>query len=283
MNSKQNLIVAIVAYFTLAVTASDLYQHDTNMGLLNFMSRSNNMLRENPTRSMDCFNYYIPLINEMAKQYETDYKTCLTATAALRVQADGDTLEQRNDLAKRAEASCALLSKCSESETAEGVFECHIKGSSENTKTMYAINIDASESLADLREQYRLIEFNEHKCTNDTKRAYEKNSNQAYDDLQNCMMGISEVPTAAPSTEIPSTSAAPETEPTDAPSSEVPSTTAPETTVAESAATEGNSSENSSTGENATEDNSTKDSEENEFPQEDLSRMLALRNLKHNL
>lgn len=130
MNFKQNLIVAALAIFAVSVTANgnDFYYQDSNMGLLNFMSRSNNLLQRNPTRSVECFNYYIPLINELAEEYEINYKACLTNSDAAREDAEEATAAQRTDLANRAEASCALLSKCIISESVEKEFECYAKG-----------------------------------------------------------------------------------------------------------------------------------------------------------
>lgn len=70
---------------------------------------------------------------------------------------------------------------------------------------MYAINANASQELAALREEYYLIETQEYRCTNDTKRAYEKESTEAYALLNSCILGQSEVPTAPPPTTTTST------------------------------------------------------------------------------
>ncbi|KAI8124185.1 hypothetical protein CVS40_5414 [Lucilia cuprina] len=77
------------------------------------------LMQRNPSRSLECFNYYIPLIDKIAKEYEANYGACVQESEDQRGQAEEATLEQRNDLASRAENSCNVLSQCSEKESAE--------------------------------------------------------------------------------------------------------------------------------------------------------------------
>lgn len=64
---------------------------------------------------------------------------------------------------------------------------------------MYRISANASETLAEVSESYRLIENEEHRCTNATGRAYVEKSYQASEDLQCCLRGESTVPTTTSS------------------------------------------------------------------------------------
>lgn len=65
---------------------------------------------------------------------------------------------------------------------------------------MYSINANASQELSALREQYYLIKSDEYRCTNTTKRAYEKESAEAYANLNSCILGNSPIPTQGPPT-----------------------------------------------------------------------------------
>ncbi|KNC26400.1 hypothetical protein FF38_03320, partial [Lucilia cuprina] len=108
-----------IASLVIFTQGSVVPQQDTNLSLLNFMARSNSLMQRNPSRSLECFNYYIPLIDKIAKEYEANYGACVQESEDERGQAEEATLEQRNDLASRAENSCNVLSQCSEKESAE--------------------------------------------------------------------------------------------------------------------------------------------------------------------
>ncbi|KAI8124174.1 hypothetical protein CVS40_5437 [Lucilia cuprina] len=234
MQFKQSIIFMVIACLVIFANGSVLPE-DTNLSLLKFMTQSNSLMQRNPSLSLECFNYYIPLIDKIAKEYEANYGACVQESEDQRSQAEEATLEQRNDLASRAENSCKVLSQCSENESAEKVFECFVEGGSENAKVMYGINADASEHLSALIEEFRLINNREYKCTNETKRQYEKDSAKAYEELNSCILGLTEVPlpTEAPvETEAPEvtekpvqTEAPAETEPpveTEAPENRLP-------------------------------------------------------------
>ncbi|XP_065364697.1 protein TsetseEP-like [Calliphora vicina] len=201
MQFQQKVILSVGFACVLAfVNASNFIGQESDNGLLSYMARSNDLLRQDPSRSLECFSYYIPLINEIASRYESNYQACLNESLAARSKADNATWDQRNDLANAAESSCALLSQCGEDESVEGIFECYINGGAANIQTMYSINANASQELAALREQYYLIQSDEYRCTNDTKRAYEKESAAAYANLNSCILGNSPVPTQGPAT-----------------------------------------------------------------------------------
>ncbi|KAM7349083.1 uncharacterized protein ACRADG_008155 [Cochliomyia hominivorax] len=195
------LIIFILSIFLISTAnANGIIGHDSDTSLLNFMARSNDLLLQDPTRSLNCFNYYIPKINEIAKQYEANFKACLNESEASRNKTDDATYGERKDLATAAEASCALFTECFSNESVEGVFQCYIDGGAANIQTMYGINANASRELANLRENYYLIEAQEFRCTNETKRAYERESTEAYAHLNSCILGQSEIPTEAPPT-----------------------------------------------------------------------------------
>ncbi|KAM7348563.1 uncharacterized protein ACRADG_007834 [Cochliomyia hominivorax] len=187
----KSLILIVVITFLLAMVASDRKRP---------VVRSNSLIQRRSSRTLDCFNYYLPKIEAIAKKYEQEYNACVEGTKSGRCVAESATLEKRTDLANRAEDACQLVSNCSEMQSPEQIFECFAEGGSENAKIMYLINVDSSEYLADLQEEFRLIINKEYRCTNETKRTYERDSAQAYEELNNCISGISEVqpPTEAP-------------------------------------------------------------------------------------
>lgn len=120
--------MALATLCAVAFAASDrvLPEQETNFSLMQFMARSNSLFQKNPVRSLDCFNYYLPEIEKIAKKYESDYSGCIEASSIKRAEAERATQEQRDDLASRSEASCQALSACSAIPSAEKVFECFV-------------------------------------------------------------------------------------------------------------------------------------------------------------
>ncbi|KNC26401.1 hypothetical protein FF38_03322 [Lucilia cuprina] len=240
MKFQENLIIVVGFALALAfVNASNFIGYESDGGLLSFMARSNELLRQDPARSLECFNYYIPLINEIAKRYESNYQACLNESDAARAKADEATYDERNNLAIAAKASCDMLSQCNEGDYVEGIFQCYIDGGAANIQTMYSINANASQELAALREQYYLIRTDEYRCTNSTKRVYEKESAEAYANLNSCILGNSEIPTQGPATtttEVATTETTETSEPET--TSEEPESTAAEATTIEPETTE---------------------------------------------
>lgn len=131
-NKMFNYLNFFISFATVFLMVScfqtNSFDHDSDIGLLSFMARSNDILRQDPARSLECFNYYIPKINEIAKRYEDNFKACLSQSEYGREKADNTTLDQRNELANAAEASCALLSQCGQGESVTGIFQCYIDG-----------------------------------------------------------------------------------------------------------------------------------------------------------
>ena len=134
MNFKCSLFVALITFLgvTMAVSRDLGIQHENSLNLLSFMTRSSDVLQSNPARSLDCFDYYVPLLQKITETYETNFKACKQATADSKDNAESATLEQRNDLAQRSSVSCAALSQCTESGSAKDAFECFAKGVSDS-------------------------------------------------------------------------------------------------------------------------------------------------------
>lgn len=277
MYFKQSVVLLLATTLLQTIKAGSLPGDNANFNFLSLMVRSNDLMQRNPSRSSDCFNYYIPLIDQIAKSYQQSHDTCLQAARDGRSEAEAATQDQRNALAASASSSCELLSKCSELSSAEKVFECYVAGGAENTKTMYAINVNAAENLSDLQEEFRLVENREYKCTNETKRQYERDSSKAYEDFNKCILGIIDVPatTEAPvepettteEAEVPNSTANPE-ETTQPPLQPETTSEDPESTINPEESTQA-PAETETT--EAPEDGSGEANLESKLPEEDLS------------
>ncbi|XP_068144469.1 protein TsetseEP [Drosophila tropicalis] len=195
-------------------------------GLLQFMMQSRDLSLGNP----ECFVYYVPVLNDIVNQYQKDYELCLENAEAARQGIDDKTADNRTEIDNSASNACSALQECSAEKSALTYFECYVNAGSENAKSMYTISANSAELLAQVQEDYRLIQVNEFACTNKSERAYVENTAAAYADLDDCLKGIKPVPTASPD----STTGAPTAAPTDSSSTALPeessSSAAPEPT-----------------------------------------------------
>ncbi|EDW77200.1 uncharacterized protein Dwil_GK22059 [Drosophila willistoni] len=165
-------------------------------GLLQFMMQSRDLSLGNP----ECFVYYVPVLNDIVNQYQKDYELCLENAEAARQGIDDTTAANRTEIDNSASNACSALKECSAEKSALAYFECYVNAGSENAKSMYTISANSAELLAQVQEDYRLIQVNEFACTNKSERAYVENTAAAYADLDDCLKGIKPVPTASPDT-----------------------------------------------------------------------------------
>lgn len=215
---------------------------EADVGLMRFMMHSRALTQDNPTRSLSCFDYYIPELNAIAEKYKADYAQCLDDADESRSGIDESTQPDRDLINESANSSCAALQKCSTSEGAIDFFSCYSEVGGENAKSMYTISSNSSVILAAVREEYRLIEISQFVCTNQSDRVYVEDTARTYEELNRCVAGLAPVPdpssTPQPSTPEPSSPEPSSPEPsspeptTPEPSSSEPST--PEQSTPES-------------------------------------------------
>ncbi|XP_075155445.1 uncharacterized protein LOC142228809 [Haematobia irritans] len=168
--------------------------------ILNFLASTSQTLQDNPSRTLECFNYYIPLIDEAAQEYQYELGNCTTAFQMSQQAAIDATAEQRDQLAKTVNDSCAILTQCENAATADSIFQCYINQGPTEAKTLYTVSTNATSQYALLQEQIRQAQTIEQLCESKAKVEYEKESTQAYAELNSCILNDTPIPTtAAPS------------------------------------------------------------------------------------
>ncbi|XP_017481918.1 PREDICTED: flocculation protein FLO11-like [Rhagoletis zephyria] len=293
------LLLCLAAGTSLAMSSNNLLRK-TEINLLKLMMETRLHQRAHPERSLDCFDYYLQLFESISNEYKVSYAACLATAEEDRKIVDASTQPERESLEQSARSSCVALKDCSELSGSIDYFSCFAVSGKENTANMYDISANASEKLADVRESYRLIENSEHRCTNDSERAYVEQTYQANLDLQSCLRGETSVPTTTPkpsttpddpttvaspgttteepeatspseetTTEDPEITSPSEETTTEGPEttspSEEPTTEDPETTTSSQDSTTEESDTTAATGETWTESNeTTKDSDSSE-------------------
>uniref|UniRef100_A0A1I8PSR8 Protein TsetseEP domain-containing protein n=1 Tax=Stomoxys calcitrans TaxID=35570 RepID=A0A1I8PSR8_STOCA len=191
------------------IDANPPIKHSAEIDLLNFMSRSSHLLQRDLPRTMSCFDYYIPLLTEIAQQYEEQNKLCTTRADDERTRVEADVADDIADLAKRSDEACCALKLCKNSEPAKFIFECYAEEGSVSSKSLHAISNEANVKSANLNELLRRIDADEYVCYTNNKVQYEDDSAAAYEEFSKCIDGEIEVPTET--TEGPTESTTPGT------------------------------------------------------------------------
>ncbi|KAI8039799.1 hypothetical protein M5D96_007223, partial [Drosophila gunungcola] len=158
------VLLAIGLSQIVALPSPSLQINHPSTNFLQYLIQSRDLANGNGDHSIDCLGYYIPLINE-------GVTACLEQAALEISQINDSTKDDRDAIDASALSSCDALKVCSEKEAAEDYFECYSEAGSNSTKSMFAISANASELLAFVKEEVRLIQVNEYVCTNKTQRS----------------------------------------------------------------------------------------------------------------
>jgi len=99
--------------------------HMPDVGLMQFMIKSRDLSQDNPTRSLSCFDYYLPLLNQVAETYKEDFKKCLDDADSARLAIDDTTQANRTEIDNSASNACELLTECSKETLSINYFDCY--------------------------------------------------------------------------------------------------------------------------------------------------------------
>ncbi|EDW91700.1 suppressor protein SRP40 [Drosophila yakuba] len=177
--------------------------NNPHQNLVKFMIQSREV-SSNSDHTLECLDYYLPLLDEVVETYKTDLNACLDEASSEVAQINDNTKDERDAIDASATSSCAALTVCSAKEAAEEYFKCYSEAGTNNTKTMFTISANASELLAAVQEEVRLIKVKEAVCTNKTQRAYGENYGALYEELGGCIGGAP-IPSETTSTQSTST------------------------------------------------------------------------------
>lgn len=93
--------------------------------IANILLKSSSLIADSPQRSLECFSIYIPKLNELTENYESNYENCLKRSTEDREIVDLEVQRDRSDLEESVGDVCDKFKDCSkEHETAYEFFEC---------------------------------------------------------------------------------------------------------------------------------------------------------------
>ncbi|KAH8307224.1 hypothetical protein KR044_007964 [Drosophila immigrans] len=166
--------------------------------LLQAMRTTSDLQLGNPSRSLECFQYYSEVFDQLLTQYEAEYSACTNTSKLATAEMNHKYSQVVDSLNVSSVYTCQRLVNCYAEGDSLQSLSCYSQAG-DNVRAMYNISSTASEYYGDLEQIIQQIQFTENQCTNSSKRRYELNTDQAYIELQQCLTGTDPVPTFAPS------------------------------------------------------------------------------------
>lgn len=197
-----NSIIGVLLLIACLVGCAWASPHPTwgESKLMQAMRSTSEFQQNNPTRSLECFQYYSEVFDQLLKQYQVEYENCQNTSKLQIADMDDKYKQVLNSLNDTAVSTCQQLIDCNyQADSLQGL-SCYSDVAAGNVRAMYNLSSTASDYYGQLQQDIQLIQFRENQCINSSQRSYELNTDSAYINLQNCLMGIEPVPTKSPLT-----------------------------------------------------------------------------------
>ncbi|XP_017049869.1 chitinase-like protein PB1E7.04c [Drosophila ficusphila] len=238
--------VLILASVLLATNAKPGVQLQLQSALDQYMAHARNLdAVVSADVTTQCFDLYLPMLNEVAATFSSSYQDCISTanaeTANLTAQAD----KQQKVYQSEVTSLCSAFTACNSDNDTATFFNCYATAAESDVSVIYDIATNAASSASTLTLGIQAIQATEYQCTNTTESNYVRDTAATYDLLDSCLKyGVPTTSTAAPSSTSPvasSSGAAVFSDTTDAASTTAVSTDAPGTTPETTTADPGSS------------------------------------------
>ncbi|EDW61634.1 uncharacterized protein [Drosophila virilis] len=173
--------------------------------LLQAIRSTSELQQDNPTRSLECFQYYSEIFDQLLQQYEQEFQACQNTSQLQISLADESFKPVLSSLNNSAANACELIDNCNNQLDSLTSLACYSGVGTSDAKIMYNISNTASQYYGQLHQRIQMIQFTEEQCTSESKRSYELSTDQAYVNLQGCLMGNEPVPVKTTSVPVTTT------------------------------------------------------------------------------
>ncbi|XP_064542353.1 mucin-2 [Drosophila montana] len=187
------LTLTLLACLAISVCATPS-QRLGESKLLQAIRSTNDLQQNDPTRSLECFQYYSEIFDQLLQQYEQEFQACQNTSQLQISVADESFNPVLSSLNNNAANACELIYDCNNQLDSLTSLACYSGVGTSDAKIMYNISNTASQYYGQLQQRIQMIQFTEEQCTNESKRNYELSTDQAYVNLQGCLTGNEPVP-----------------------------------------------------------------------------------------
>ncbi|KAH8416647.1 hypothetical protein KR222_000400 [Zaprionus bogoriensis] len=145
-----------------------------------------------------CFDYYNPKLVAVVTTYEKAYNSCMVAYEAATSEVTASFSSTRISLEASSSNTCQTISCCNQTENAYKAFKCASTVAVDGSKTFYDISATAAIAAEQSKALYRQVDSTKAVCVSDAERQYVESNTFYYTELNNCLLGKSDVPATAP-------------------------------------------------------------------------------------
>jgi len=107
-----------------AIAYPPLQLSNPHQNLVQFLIQSRD-LGNDGGHTLECLDYYLPLLNDVVETYKADLNACLETASQEVSQINDNTKEERDAIDASAKSSCDALTACSTKEAAIDYFQCY--------------------------------------------------------------------------------------------------------------------------------------------------------------
>ncbi|EDW48389.1 uncharacterized protein LOC6609719 [Drosophila sechellia] len=134
-----------------------------------------------------CFNLYMPMLNQVAATFSSSYQDCITTanaqTANLTAQAEQQQKTYQSDVL----TLCSAFTACDNNTDTANFFNCYVNAADNDVSVIYNLASNAASSATSLSSGIQAIQATEYQCTNTTQNNYVRDTAATYDLLDNCL------------------------------------------------------------------------------------------------
>ncbi|XP_033154047.1 uncharacterized protein LOC117136980 [Drosophila mauritiana] len=151
-----------------------------------------------------CFNIYMPMLNQVAATFSSSYQDCITTANAQTANLTAQAEQQQKTYQSDVSTLCSAFTACNNNTDTANFFNCYANAADNDVSVIYNLASNAASSATSLSSGIQAIQTTEYHCTNTTQNNYVRDTAATYDLLDNCLKNG--VPTtAATSSSAPQT------------------------------------------------------------------------------
>ncbi|XP_061393653.1 mucin-2-like [Musca vetustissima] len=187
-----------------AIVLGQPISNDGKPNLANIILKSQQVNLDGPAH-LECFDLYLPQLNEVTLQYEFEFLQCLQIAEIARQAVEDEMIFERQGIESGAEQICTLYGNCVETLLPSDSFECFSNVTLEVQSIAFNMQQLATSKSQYLKLTYQTILHDQNICTDRCTYAYALKTSALYDSLQLCLSGGVYTTSPLPSTEENST------------------------------------------------------------------------------
>ncbi|KAH8316429.1 hypothetical protein KR067_007826 [Drosophila pandora] len=227
---QSHLIAVLLAFVAFSSCTASPQLLSAHLKMLDVMSATNEMQRNNPDQASACFNQYVSNVNDLSEAYKKEYDQCMNT----RIEGTNGLLKEYDplveSLASSSYQSCQAFYNCRNQNDSLNALNCLSVEGNDNSKSAYQVSSNATISAGILTQKIKDQDFIFELCANNSAIYFDNKSGVALIDFQNCLKGHDTWTTPSSSssessTEAPTTRTTPTTSTTHGSSSSYHPTT----------------------------------------------------------